>query len=560
MSAPNPEHERILSAHHPGSRLDLALSAWRSVLGLANVSSDDATLRRYARSSSCSSRRPAAVLTPASRDEVVEVVRIARRHRTPLYPISTGRNWGYGDACAVHGGQVIVDLGRLDRIRRVDAELGVAVIEPGVTQRQLAEHLSHHQVPFWVDCTGASPDSSLVGNVMERGFGHTPYGDRFRSVAGLEVVLGTGEVLHTGFGRFPGAKTTHLYPYGVGPYLDGIFTQANFGIVTQLGLWLLPVPESFCPFIVVFRNNEDLLRALEPLRRLRQQRVLESVAHIGNDLRTLAADRSFPRDRVSVGARVPAEVRAAMRRETGLGAWGMSGAFYGPSRSVSAAKRELRKALAGVRAKVTFLTPTLLATGRLVGGLTNSRAGQRLYRQVEVASALADLHRGKPNGTFLRGAYWRSRGGLPADFSESVDLADEGLGLRWIAPILPFRREDVELVNAEMDKTFAGFGFDCHVTISMISDRALAAIYTVYFDTEDTAEIERGVACYDTALSRLLELGYPPYRASITSMGALSTKRTGVSASALLKRALDPDDIIAPGRYDEPINFSLFRG
>jgi hypothetical protein len=45
----------------------------------------------------------------------------------------------------------------------------------------------------------------------------------------MEVVLGTGEVLRTGFGQYPQARTTHLYPYGIGPYLDGLFTQSNFG-------------------------------------------------------------------------------------------------------------------------------------------------------------------------------------------------------------------------------------------------------------------------------------------------------------------------------------------
>ena len=223
----------IISAFDPRSNLPGALSEWRALLGDVNVLVDDATLDRYARSTSSSSRRPAAVLKPGTRDEVVQVVKIARRCKTPLYPISTGQNWGYGDACAVYDGQVIVDLGRMNRIEHVDAELGYAVIQPGVTQKQLSAYLAENGVPFWIDCTGAGPNSSLVGNIVERGFGHSPYGNRFQMISGMEIVLGTGEVLHTGFGHYPGAKTTHLYPYGIGPYLDGIFTQSNFGIVTK---------------------------------------------------------------------------------------------------------------------------------------------------------------------------------------------------------------------------------------------------------------------------------------------------------------------------------------
>jgi 4-cresol dehydrogenase (hydroxylating) len=67
----------------------------------------------------------------------------------------------------------------MNRIIEVDDELAYAVIEPGVTQGQLAAHLAQRDVRLWVDCTGAGPDTSIVGNVLERGFGHSPYGNRF---------------------------------------------------------------------------------------------------------------------------------------------------------------------------------------------------------------------------------------------------------------------------------------------------------------------------------------------------------------------------------------------
>jgi FAD/FMN-containing dehydrogenase len=282
---PKDDATPLISAFDPRSDLSGALRDWRALLGDVHVLADEQVRDHYARSTSSSSRRPAAILKPGTRDEVVKVVRIARRCRTPLYPISTGQNWGYGDACAVYDGQVIVDLGRMNRIEHVDTELGYAVIEPGVTQGQLSRYLAEQGVPFWIDCTGAGPNSSFIGNIVERGFGHSPYGNRFETISGMEVVLGTGEVLRTGFGHYPGAKTTHLYPYGIGPYLDGIFTQSNFGIVTQLGLWLQPIPESFCPYIVLFKEDQDLLEAIPRLQKLRLNRILQSVPHIGNDLR-----------------------------------------------------------------------------------------------------------------------------------------------------------------------------------------------------------------------------------------------------------------------------------
>ena len=546
---PNP----IVSALDPRSDLSGALTAWCALLGDDHVQIDSVTLDHYARSTSSSSRRPAAVLKPGTCDEVADLVKIARRCRTPLYPISTGQNWGYGDACAVYAGQVIVDLGRMNRIERIDAELGYAVIEPGVTQQQLAGHLAEIGAPFWVDCTGAGPHSSLIGNIAERGFGHSPYGNRFQSVSGMEVVLGTGEVLHTGFGHYSEAKTTHLYPYGIGPYLDGIFTQSNYGIVTKVGLWLQPIPESFCPYIVLFDEDEDLLRAIAPLRKLRMGRILQSVSHIGNDLRALAADAPFPRDRLPGKARLTPEVRAALRKEAGIGAWSMSGAFYGTSSQVALHKKLLKAALADVNAKVIFLTKRVVAAGqRFVRHFGHLAPFRGLEKKIRIGSALAGMHSGVPTGAFLRGCYWRHQAGVPADFSDDTDLARERIGIIWMAPIIPFRRDDLALLNGEMDALFARFDFDCHVTVNMINERALAAVYTIDYDAEDDAESRRGAECYEAGVRRLFALGYPLYRTSLRGMGLMGSPKEDRFAGAVarLKEVLDPDGIIAPGRYD----------
>ena len=539
--------------------LSAALAEWRNLLGETQVLTAAADLAGYARTCSDSSRQPAAAVKPDSRDEVVEIVRIARRYQTPLYPISTGQNWGYGDACPVQDGQVIVDLGRMNRIHALDRELGYAVIEPGVTQRQLSEYLAEQNIPFWCDCTGAGPNSSLIGNIVERGFGHTPYGNRLQTVSGLEVVLGTGEVLATGFGHYAEAKTTYLYPYGVGPFMDGLFTQSNFGIVTRLGLWLLPIPEAFCPFLVMFAEDEDLLKAIPKLRRLRMQRVLHSVPHIGNDLRALASAGPFPRDRVPDTARLPLEWRQQLRREAGIGAWTMSGAFYGTRAQVRLHRRLLKQALRGVRAKVIFLPLSVLKLGAQMARLCD-RLGilPGLGKKIRAAEALAGMHSGRPTGFFLRGAYWRRAKGWPADLGDEADLAGAGVGILWMAPILPCRAEDLQRVNAAMEALFAAQGFDCHVTVNMINERALAAVYTIEYDAEDAAETARATACYEQGVRKLYSLGYPLYRAATRGMDLLAPAGEDGFWTTVerLKAALDPDGIIAPGRYQPAVRGS----
>jgi 4-cresol dehydrogenase (hydroxylating) len=231
----------------------------------------------------------------------------------------------------------------------------------------------------------------------------------------------------------------------------------------------------------------------------------------------------------------------------------MSGAFYGTSRQVALHKNLLRRALAGVNAKMIFLPRHVLAAGQLLVRLFGHLAPfQALEKKIRLGSALAGMHRGVPTGAFLRGCYWRHRTGAPADLSDEPDLARDRIGIMWIAPIIPFRREDLALLNKEMDTLFGRFGFDCHVTVNMINERALAAVYTVDYDAEDKAETMRGIECYEAGVRRLFELGYPLYRSSVRGMDLLAAEPDdGFGATVeRLKVALDPEAIIAPGRYD----------
>src|SRR5262249_33621177 len=150
---------------------------------------------------------------------------------------------------------VLVDLGRLNQIVDFDEELAYVTLEPGVTQGQLIAFLREQKSTLWMDATGAGLDCSIIGNTLERGFGHTPMGDHCANASALEVVLPNGECVETGFGRFPGAKAGALGRWGLGPSLDGLFSQSNLGIVTRMTVWLMPAPESFQAFFFLCKTE-----------------------------------------------------------------------------------------------------------------------------------------------------------------------------------------------------------------------------------------------------------------------------------------------------------------
>lgn len=542
------------AAAEPSESDRALLDALRAVVGERHVLADQASRERYSRSTAARPVLPRAIVMPASQAEVVAIVALAARHGVAVYPISTGKNWGYGDACATGPGQLIVALARMNRIVHVDADLAYAVIEPGVTQQQLSDHLRAHRLPLWMDCTGAGPDTSLMGNILERGFGHSPYGNRLQHVAGMRVVLANGEVLDTGFGHYPQARTTHLYPYGIGPFLDGMFTQSNFGIVTQIGLWLMPQTEALSHFLCPVARHGDIAAVVDALRPLRLDGTLRSIVHIGNDLRVLSGGRVFPRDLVPDQPCLPEALRHQLRADSGGAAWMVSGALYGNRAQVKAARAALRRALRPTRVRPRFLDERTLALAALAARVLGAtRAGQQLRGQVALGSALFGMNRGQPNGRFLAGAYWRRRGGLPAEFPVHADPAQDGCGLLWVSPVLPLRGAELLALHDLVVPLFAQYRFDLFVTFSMINERTLGGVITIAFDQDDPAEVARAHACYQALFDTVMQAGYIPYRVGQQSMAQLDPARDVYwQTVAAIKDALDPAGLIAPGRYQRP--------
>ena len=183
----------------PVAALSLAVSEWISVLGTEKISTELTERKIIETTSFESASKVHAVLFPGSVQDIIKCLRIARHHGIPLYPVSTGKNWGYTSG-APTADAVILNLHRMNSILDFNEELGYVTLEPGVTQRQLFDFLQSRNSKLWMDATGASPDCSIIGNTVERGFGHTPYSDHFAHSCNLQVVLPSGDVVQTGMG------------------------------------------------------------------------------------------------------------------------------------------------------------------------------------------------------------------------------------------------------------------------------------------------------------------------------------------------------------------------
>jgi 4-cresol dehydrogenase (hydroxylating) len=210
-----------------------------------------------------------AAVAPDSAEQVVEIMRIANELKIPMYPISTGRNLGYGGAAPALSGSVVLDLKRMNRILEVDEGSAYALVEPGVSYFDLYRHIRERKLKVWIDC----PDpgwGSVIGNALDHGVGYTmnPYRDHWDAHCGLEVVTGGGELVRTGMGALPNAKTWQHFKYGFGPHLDGMFSQSNFGVVTKMGVWLMPEPEAYIEGQAQVFKHDDIIPLVEHMKYL----------------------------------------------------------------------------------------------------------------------------------------------------------------------------------------------------------------------------------------------------------------------------------------------------
>ena len=81
---------------------------------------------------------------------------------------------------------------------------------------------------------------SVIGNSLDHGVTYMPYGADFGCRAGWRSCSPTASCCAPAWARCTGNTSWHLYKRGLGPSLDQLFMQSNFGIVTKMGVWLMP--------------------------------------------------------------------------------------------------------------------------------------------------------------------------------------------------------------------------------------------------------------------------------------------------------------------------------
>jgi 4-cresol dehydrogenase (hydroxylating) flavoprotein subunit len=539
-----------VSAFTGQSQWAAAVEAWRGLLGADHVWDDPARIAAWTENASGLERVIPAVLQPASTEEVQAVVRVANRYRTPLYPISTGGNWGLGSRLPVRDHTAVLDLGRMNRIHEINTDHLYAVVEPGVTQGQLYDRLCADRLPLVLNVTGSGRHTSLIGNALERGIGY--FRSRAEALSGLEVVLGNGEILHTGFGHLAHSRITHLYRHGIGPDLTGLFAQSNFGVVTRAGFELIPQAEAHMSVIVKIREESDFVRLFDTLVQLRRRGVMHTIWHVGNRARSEIALGPLVYDQLlKRGAGDAAALRAealALVAGEGFGPWNAVGGVMGSKALLRTMRRDIRAALKGV-AEVVFLDDRKLALARAILDRCSFSATARRKRMLlEAIQPLYGLSKGIPTDAPLKSVCWPTGEDTAGPIS---DPDQSRSGMLYALPFIPLSGQAAKEVVDESERVFARHGFTPYTTFNFVNDQAAETVINLAFNRDDAGETARAHRCIDELTAAYIRLGYPPYRVGVQSMEQITDPDDSFWKTVRdLKQTLDPNHVIAPGRYN----------
>lgn len=540
----------------PGS-VETAIARFREILGEEHVLTTPVELQAWSRDTSLWHRVGAAVVLPAATEDVAAIVKVAAEHGLKVWPFSKGKNWGYGATMAFRDGAVIMVLDRMNRILLVDEDLAYAVVEPGVTQGQLNAHLKENRIKLWVDSTDSTPQGSVIGNALERGVGYTPYWDHFGHLCGMEVVLPTGDVVRTGGGP-PNSLTWNTYKWGTGPYLEGMFTQSNLGIVTKAGVWLMPEPEAFRCFICEVSDESLQPQAVDAIRRLALAGVIQANVHMVNDVMFLAQVMQYPYDRLEGSTYLSDDLRAQLRTRYRIAPWTITGGLYGTSDQVGVAKAAIRRAFSSI-GDVTFIGDRKAALiGRLVkvwralgflpgGDALFARLTRASVEKLEVTSHVYPIFKGVPGEHIVGFAYFKSRGPRPRF---NVDPGRDQAGLTWLAVVSPLTGRHTGKLIELSSSMFRKHGLDFSITFIMVNPRSTLGLIEIFYDRQSADECARMQALYDELAEATTRAGYQQYRTSVAySDRILQPARPYRQLVDALKQAVDPNGVLAPGRY-----------
>jgi 4-cresol dehydrogenase (hydroxylating) flavoprotein subunit len=469
-----------------------------------------------------------------------------------IYPISTGNNWGYGCALSPKAGAVILDLSQLQHIQVDDVQTGLITVEPGVTQQMLRTKLNQLDLPFMIPVSGAGPSCSLLANALERGYGITPYTDHFAAVNSIKGFLPQGQRYQSALSNLDGSGSDAVdktFKWKLGPYLDGLFTQSNLAIATEVTLRLKKNPAAFDSFYLQFADEQDFQSITVLVRELLQR--LEGVVgsvNIMDRRRVLSMMIENPNGPAQHQIMTEQQI-VTLAKKHQVPAWTVVGTLYGEPAIVRAGRSIVRK-MAKKADRVIFSESLLIRVGKLAASLVQIRLLDPVRKMLSSLDKGVAIMKGIPNQVALPLAYWRNPRIRPDDL-KTLQPAIDQCGLLWYAPLVKFEPEAMQSLVDLVRTTCPKFGIEPMITFTSLRHDTVDSTIPVVFNRHDPAAVAQAHACVNALVEAGLKLGLVPYRLNILQQQTLlDSSATSWQWVRQIKLATDPNHVLSPGRYN----------
>jgi 4-cresol dehydrogenase (hydroxylating) flavoprotein subunit len=529
-------------------KMNMTSSFFSEVLrvpGIKVLSREEAAFQ-YGADTGASHRLPAGAILIKEVDAVQAILALANEFKVPLWPISGGRNFGYGTSLPVDRHSFILDLSQLRRVY-IDVHSSTALIEPGVTQNDLHAAIKKSGADLLVPTTGVGPNGNILGNALDGGYGLTPIADHFNAICELEGFWGNGTEFRHTYQDMGCAEMAKRWNAGTGYSWAGLLRQGNFGIVTKARVQLARAPEATRILVFEWKSNEAFVASQAELNKL-----TEDIPGIGgiimmNDCRILSTQVDTP-----LASPLKNEARAHylrnLAKQRKISAWTGLGTLYGSRAAVSGSVKDIRRRLKNCR--VWSFSPQQIKQLQKVQDYLPKWGFSALRRHFGALVNTLGTVEGYPIVAFLKIAYALDPTAKKLDLDSHP--AKDGAGILWYAPLVPFSGEEVERYRQVMSKCLADYGFDPLLAVTSRSSRTLSGTIPLLFNRKNPDDVARAKQCYRALVKTGLENGWPPYRLGIDYMDLIACPADSPSAQVqqLLKKALDGNGVIASGRYE----------
>ncbi len=414
---------------------------------------------------------------------------------------------------------------------------------------QVYNYLRERNSELIISTTGGSRNSSMLGNALERGIGTGLYADRFNFICGMEVLLPNGEIIGTGFERYGNNKIGKLYRWGIGPSLDGLFSQSNLGIVTKMTLWLMKVP----PYLsLVFYKVNDVTKlklVIDELQQMAMEGLLRPTITLYNDIRVITSIIQYPFSHYNPENTDADELMQQIKQtvpvfaET-VGNW--NGEISLRSENEEHAAMQYKLVQERLKKYIDEFTIVHTAKEDIMQSMQEHlRTTEKNLAQPTLKAFLVKKYSGIPDDSAIRQAYWRKRLPIPADLNPDRDKC----GIIWICPVVPFSGDDVVNAVSIIKKTVKKYHFEPAISLQCTTERCINIIASFCWDRDMMREDEDATLCYFEIIGLLDEQGYFSYRGNTLAMKKHAGENNYDSFLHRLKETIDTNNILSPQRY-----------